>query len=64
MLERRCRVVSLSLMMTLLQSMSDEWEKRRNPDKAQFDAKEPDRRKFEEEEQARKHQAAVSHHTW
>ena len=43
-----------------------EWEKRRNPDKAQFDAKEPDRRKFkeEEEEQARKHQAAVSHHIW
>ena len=31
-----------------------EWEKRRNPDKAQFDVKEPDRRKFEEEEQARK----------
>ena len=40
-----------------------EWEKRRNPDKAQFDAKEPDRRKFEEDEQRRKHQAAVSHHS-
>ena len=39
-----------------------EWEKRRNPDKAQYDDKEPDRRKFEEEEQARKHQAAVSYH--
>ena len=26
------------------------WEKRRNPDKEQFDAKEPDRKKFEEEE--------------
>ena len=43
---------------------ASEWEKRRNPDKAQFDAKEPDRKKFEEEEQARKHQAAVSYHTW
>ena len=39
------------------------WKKRRSPDKAQFDAKEPDRRKFEEEEQTRKHQAAVSHHS-
>ena len=38
-----------------------EREKRRNPDKAQFDAKEPDRRKFEEDEQIRKHQAAVSY---
>ena len=38
-----------------------EREKRRNPEKAQFDAKEPDRRKFEEDEQIRKHQAAVSY---
>ena len=39
-----------------------EWKKRRNPDKAQYDAKEPDRQKFEEDERKRKHRAAVSHH--
>ena len=42
---------------------TSEWKKRRHPDKAQYDAKEPDRKKFEEEEQVRKHQAAVSYHT-
>ena len=30
---------------------AEEWKKRRNPDKAQYDAKEPDRQKFEEEEE-------------
>ena len=39
------------------------WKKRRNPEKAQFDAKEPDRKKFEEEEEARKHRVAVSYHS-
>ena len=39
-----------------------EWEKRRNPNKAQYDAKEPDWRKFEEEEQQRKYRAVVCHH--
>ena len=40
---------------------AQEWKKRRNPVKAQFDAKEPDRRKFEEGEQRRKREAAVSY---
>ena len=40
-----------------------EWKKRRNPEKAKYDAKEPDRQKFEEDERKRKHRAAVSHHT-
>ena len=39
-----------------------EWKKCRNPDKAQYNAKEPDRRKFEEEERKRKHRVVVSHY--
>ena len=42
---------------------AQEWKKRRNLVKAQFDAKEPDQRKFGKDEQTRKHQAAVSLHT-
>ena len=42
---------------------AQEWKKRRNPEKAQYDAKEPDRQKFEEDERKRKHRIAVSHHT-
>ena len=42
---------------------AQEWKKRRNPEKAQYDAKEPDRQKFaEEKERKRKHRIAVSHH--
>ena len=37
-------------------------KKRRNPEKAQYDAKKPDRQKFEEEERKRKHRIAVSYH--
>ena len=37
------------------------WAERRNPKKAQYDAKESDLRKFEEEQRQRGHQAAVSY---
>ena len=42
---------------------AQEWKKRRNPEKAQYDAKEPDRQKFEEEERKRNHRIAVSYRT-
>ena len=41
---------------------AEEWTKRQNPDKDQYDAKEPDQQKFVKEEEQRKHQAAVSYH--
>ena len=68
MLVKRYRVVS-SLMMidTLRQLMLTSGKNVEIRNKAQYDAKEPDRQKFEEEEEEEENEndrAAVSHYNW
>ena len=60
---RRYRIVSLLMMIGSRRFMLKSGKNVEIREKAQYDGKEPDRQKFEEDEQKRKHRIAVSHRT-
>ena len=60
---RRYHIVSLLMMIRSRRFMLKSGKNVENPEKAQYDTKEPDRQKFEEDERKRKYRIALSHRT-